>query len=84
MANKPKVEASAVISFLSSPRTVKEVAAQFAVTPATAKKHLVALVAAGQAVKVGTRTVTTKGRPADQFSVAVPPTPVAVVMPTAT
>jgi predicted ArsR family transcriptional regulator len=68
---KSTFDTEKAVAFLTSKtRTVSEVAEQFAVTPATARKYVKAMVAANQITTAGVLQTGTKGRPSTLYAAA--------------
>ncbi len=75
-----KLDTEKLLAFLTTPRSVKEIAAQFGVSSATAKKYVTDLTSKGKVNKSGVQNTGERGRPADLFvasaqgTVTAPPT----------
>ncbi len=70
--NRTKVTNDQIRSFITdNPATIREVGLKFAVTPATARKHLVSLFAAGLVSKFGVKAAPegARGRSPDLYVV---------------
>lgn len=69
---RTKVTSEQVKKFLTSKKTIQEVASNFGVTTATARKHVVALANSKLVKKVGTKAQPDgqRGRPADLYAQA--------------
>lgn len=81
MANgRQKVTSPQVQEFLTGNKaTIKDVAAKFVVTAATARKHVLGLVKGNVVKKDGTRPTGTRGRSPDVYTVGATQTEAAPV-----